>query len=58
MGIDIDAKGGKARVKTLLAGWLKSDVLRMVSERDKRAGREVNVVIVGANNPLVEGGDA
>lgn len=58
LGIDLESKGAKAKVKTLLSGWLKSDVLRMVSERDKRAGRDVNVVISGGNNPLVEGGDA
>ncbi|MGB0410187.1 MAG: AAA family ATPase [Pikeienuella sp.] len=58
LGVDLDTKSGKAKVKALLSGWVKSDVLRIVTDHDKRAGREVNVVVCGANNPLVEGGDA
>jgi len=56
LNIDLDTKSGKAKVKALVSGWIKTDVLRIVEDRDKRAGRDVRVVVSGANNPLVEGG--
>jgi len=55
IGIDADSKSGKAKIKGLVSGWLKTDVLRLADDHDKRTGREVRVVVCGANDPLAEG---
>jgi len=52
--IDLTTTSGKAKVKILLEKWLASDVLRVTEGRDNRAGRPVNVVIAGDNNPMSE----
>ena len=54
MKIDLTTVSGKAKVKTLLEKWLASDVLRVAEGRDNRAGRAVNVIVAGDNNPLSE----
>jgi hypothetical protein len=58
LDIDVSEKRGKERVKTLISGWVKTDVLRITEGRDQRAGRDVNVIVAGANNPLSAGGQA
>lgn len=54
LGIDLAETSGKAKVKVLLEKWLASDVLRLSEGRDNRAGRPVNIVIAGDNNPMSE----
>lgn len=54
LGIDLTTTSGKAKVKVLLEKWLASDVLRVAEGRDNRAGRPVNIVIAGDNNPMSE----
>jgi RecA-family ATPase len=54
LGIDLTETSGKAKVKVLLEKWLASDVLRLSEGRDNRAGRPVNIVIAGDNNPMSE----
>lgn len=54
LNIDLTTTSGKAKVKILLEKWLASDVLRLAEGRDNRAGRPVNIVIAGDNNPMSE----
>lgn len=56
LGLNITKTGDKAKVKTITSKWLETDVLRVAEGKDPRAGRAVNVVICGGNNPLAEGG--
>lgn len=56
LGIDTDTAAGKARVAEMVNTWIKTDVLREQQVEDKRAGRTTTVVISGANDPLVTGG--
>jgi RecA-family ATPase len=56
LGLNITKIGDKAKVKSITAKWIETDVLRIAEGKDPRAGRTVNVVICGANNPLSEGG--
>jgi hypothetical protein len=58
LGLDLDSPADKAKAKALLSGWIKSDVLRITEGRDARAGRAVQVVVSGSNNPLTTSGDA
>jgi hypothetical protein len=58
LGLNMTKPGDKARVKTLVAGWVKTDVLRITDQHDKRSGREVKVIIGGSNDPLSTGGQA
>jgi hypothetical protein len=55
LNIDLTSPAGKAKAKTLLEKWIASDVLRVAEGRDNRAGRPVNVVMAGDNNPMAEG---
>jgi len=57
LGIDADSKPGKAKIKGLVSGWIKSDVLRVSEGHDKRSGREVRIVVCGANNPMAVSGE-
>jgi hypothetical protein len=54
LGIDLTSASGKARVKSMLSRWIETDVLRIAEGKDHRAGRVVNVVVAGNNNPLSE----
>ncbi len=54
LGINMTTTSGKAKIKVLLEKWLASDVLRLAEGRDNRAGRPVNIVIAGDNNPMSE----
>lgn len=56
LGLNITKASDKAKVKSIAAKWIETDVLRIAEGKDPRAGRSVNVVICGANNPLSEGG--
>lgn len=56
LGLNLAKKTGKERVKTIIAGWIKNDVLRIAEEEDRRAGRTVKVIIAGANDPMIMGG--
>lgn len=56
LGLNITKTGDKAKVKSIAAKWIETDVLRIAEGKDPRAGRSVNVVICGANNPLSDGG--
>lgn len=58
LGINVADKNGKARVQSIVSGWIKEDVLRIAEHKDARAGRTVQVVICGRNNPLETGGQA
>ncbi|TNH41291.1 AAA family ATPase [Paracoccus haeundaensis] len=52
LGLGCDDKGEKARLASLLKGWITSGVLALETIRDSRAGRDAKVVVVGPNNPL------
>lgn len=54
LGLDIADKGQKARVASLIKGWLASGVLAVESAHNPRAGRPVAVIVAGPNNPLSE----
>jgi RecA-family ATPase len=54
LGLDISDKGQKARVASLIKGWIASGVLALETVPNTRAGREVSVVVAGPNNPLTE----
>jgi len=54
LGIDLTATAGKAKVKVMLEKWLATDVLRIAEGRDNRAGRPVNIIVAGDNNPMSE----
>lgn len=56
LGLNITKTSDKAKVKSITAKWIETDVLRIAEGKDPRAGRTVNVVICGANNPISEGG--
>lgn len=58
LGLNLANKADKSRVKALVAGWINSDVLRVTEAKDSRAGRTVEVVVAGANDPLETGGQA
>ena len=52
LGLDLSDEGDKARVKMMIVKWVKTDVLRIEKGRDQRAGRPVDVIVAGENNPL------
>ena len=52
LGINLADKAERARVKEIVAVWVRKDVLRIVEGKDSRAGRSVQVVVCGGNNPL------
>jgi len=54
LGLDISDKGQKARVASLIKGWVASGVLAVETTQNARAGREVNIIVAGPNNPLSE----
>jgi len=54
LNFDASTAAGKAKAKALLAKWTGTDVLRVEQGHDKRAGRPVDVVVAGDNNPLSE----
>lgn len=54
LGMNLAQKSDQARVKTIVKNWLETDVLRVAEHHDTRAGRTIDIVICGANNPLAE----
>lgn len=54
LGLDADDKGDKARVASLIKGWLQTGVLVAEEARDTRNGRDVKVILAGPNNPKSE----
>lgn len=58
LGLNVTDQADKARVKAIVAGWIKTDILRVTEGHDPRAGRTVQVVICGANNPANTGNPA
>lgn len=54
LGMDPKSASGKSKARTLLGKWIETDVLRVVQGHDNRAGRPVDVVIAGDNNPATE----
>lgn len=57
LGMDITKASDKAKIKSIVSKWVETDVLRITEGRDPRAGRTVNVVVCGANDPIVEAGN-
>ena len=47
--LDISDKFNKARVSTILKGWIKTKVLAIDEEHDPRQGREIKIVVSGDN---------
>jgi hypothetical protein len=47
LDLDMDKAHEKAKAKAILAKWIETDVLRLDEWPDKRAGRDVKVVVVG-----------
>lgn len=54
LGMNLSNKADTARVKTIISEWLKTDVLRVAEHHDSRAGRTVDIIVCGANNPISE----
>lgn len=54
LGLNLTKASDKAKVKSIVGKWIETDVLRMVEGKDPRAGRAVNIVICGRNNPISE----
>ena len=50
LGLDVAKKADKARVKSLLSGWISTDVLKVENWKDKRRGGEAKVVVAGEND--------
>ncbi len=48
LGLDLDDKAAKARVKSLLRTWIKNKALRIEERPDGRQGRNRKVIVVGA----------
>lgn len=49
VGFDATTAAGKRRAKSILAQWIKTNVLAEGSAKDKRQGREVAVIVPGDN---------
>lgn len=48
LGVDASDKAGRARIKSLLATWIKNGVLRVERIRSARDGRDKPMIVVGA----------
>jgi hypothetical protein len=48
LDLDLDKASEKARASAIAKKWLETDVLRKDVWPDSRAGRDVQVVVVGA----------
>lgn len=51
LGIDLDDKGEKSRVLSLIKTWIKNGVLALDAIHDTRTGRETKTVTAGPNIP-------
>ena len=51
LDIDAQSKAGKERVRGIVQEWIKTGILCMSEVHDARAGRAVQVVLVGPNAP-------
>lgn len=51
LGLDLNDKADDAKVKSLISGWIQTDVLREGEERDKEKGRNFGIVMPGENIP-------
>ena len=51
LNIDPTDEAGRQRIKEMLNYWIKTDVLAVDERNNPRAGRTVNVIIAGPNNP-------
>jgi hypothetical protein len=51
LGLDVQSKAGKERVKGVVQEWIKTGVLCMSETRDARSGRQVQVVTNGPADP-------
>jgi len=49
IGVDVETKPGADKVDRIVAAWVKEDVLKEVSEFDKRHSRHTKYVICGSN---------
>ena len=47
LDLDVDKKNEKARIKAILKKWCETNVLKVEEWPDKRAGRDVQCVVVG-----------
>ncbi|MHA3913865.1 AAA family ATPase [Halovulum sp. GXIMD14793] len=56
LGMNITKEPDKARVKSIVSKWVETDVLRVVDAYNSRAGRDVEVIVCGSNDPLEGGG--
>ena len=54
LDIDVTDKAGRRRVSRLIDGWIKTNVLAVELWKDKRQGKESEVVVMGENNPRLE----
>jgi len=45
--LDLDKPGDKAKVKSIVKQWIKTNVLKQAEMYDKRQGRDVQCVVVG-----------
>lgn len=51
LGLPSETKPERARLKSLLSEWIKTDVLAVSTMRDPKSRRDVKVIIAGSNNP-------
>lgn len=49
LDVDLEEAGAKRKIKVVLAEWIKNDVLRVETRRDKGKGRDVQIVVCGDN---------
>lgn len=51
LGLPCESKGERARIKSILAEWIKTGVLSVQDWRDPKSRRDVKVILGGTNNP-------
>lgn len=54
LGLNPSEKRDRSRAQQILKAWVEADVLRVAEQRDSRNGRDVQIVVCGGNNPMVE----
>lgn len=54
LGIDLNDKSERSRVKSIIATWIRNEVLTIEEEDDKAKGRLIKIVARGPNTPHTE----
>ena len=56
LGMNPSEKSDKSKAASIVKKWIETDVLRVEQDRDHRAGRDIDIIICGANDPMNSGG--